>query len=131
MVEAHNPCLAFAYSCPSDDIVRRFLKIVETHPGALAVHCKAGLGRTGVLIGCYMMKHFRFTCNEVRICLQRSRVFRYIYIIVFPADKAVWTGEVGTKPGPTLKRVVCSASPAYHPCENTIKDLMSSCILLF
>ena len=33
--------------------------------GAIAVHCKAGLGRTGCLIGCYMMKHYKFTAEEV------------------------------------------------------------------
>ncbi|BBN20019.1 hypothetical protein Mp_8g15730 [Marchantia polymorpha subsp. ruderalis] len=52
-------------SCPTDRILKRFLEIVEETPGALAVHCKAGLGRTGVLIGCYIMKHYRFTCTEV------------------------------------------------------------------
>ncbi|KAL2610233.1 hypothetical protein R1flu_028806 [Riccia fluitans] len=52
-------------SCPTERILKRFLEIVEETPGALAVHCKAGLGRTGVLIGCYIMKHYRFTCTEV------------------------------------------------------------------
>ncbi|KAG6550352.1 hypothetical protein Mapa_008315 [Marchantia paleacea] len=52
-------------SCPTDRVLKRFLEIVEETPGALAVHCKAGLGRTGVLIGCYIMKHYRFTCTEV------------------------------------------------------------------
>ena len=37
-----------------------FLKLSEQETGAIAVHCKAGLGRTGTLIGCYAMKHFKF-----------------------------------------------------------------------
>ena len=36
------------------------------------MHCKAGLGRTGSLIGCYIMKHWRWTAMEtvawLRIC---------------------------------------------------------------
>lgn len=41
-------------------------------PGGLAIHCKAGLGRTGTLIGLYIMKHWSFSAAEtigwLRIC---------------------------------------------------------------
>eukprot|EP00002_Diphylleia_rotans_P037926 TRINITY_DN8540_c0_g1_i1.p1 TRINITY_DN8540_c0_g1~~TRINITY_DN8540_c0_g1_i1.p1 ORF type:complete len:501 (-),score=75.05 TRINITY_DN8540_c0_g1_i1:267-1769(-) len=59
-------------SCPSEAIMKRFLEITENHKGAIAVHCKAGLGRTGTLIACYMMKNHRLTAPEaiawLRIC---------------------------------------------------------------
>lgn len=59
-------------STPPNKILKSFLQEAESSPGVLAVHCKAGLGRTGSLIGAYLMKHYKFTASEVigwlRLC---------------------------------------------------------------
>jgi cell division cycle 14 len=56
-------------STPPDHIVRDFFNVVEAHfekpnHGAIAIHCKAGLGRTGTLIGLWAMKHFQIPAES-------------------------------------------------------------------
>jgi cell division cycle 14 len=59
-------------SCPSKEIISKFLDLSEAEQGAIAVHCKAGLGRTGTLIALYMMKHYQFPARAligwIRMC---------------------------------------------------------------
>jgi cell division cycle 14 len=59
-------------SCPSKEIIAKFLDLTERDQGAVGVHCKAGLGRTGTLIGLYAMKHYHFPARAfigwVRLC---------------------------------------------------------------
>ncbi|KAJ3723388.1 protein-tyrosine phosphatase-like protein [Lentinula raphanica] len=52
---------------PTDEIVRTFLDVADRvieEGGVVAVHCKAGLGRTATLIGAYLVWKYGFTANE-------------------------------------------------------------------
>lgn len=59
-------------TCPGPEILAKFLSITEAEPGPCAIHCKAGLGRTGTLIGLYAMKHHGFSARAFigwnRVC---------------------------------------------------------------
>ncbi|XP_061834292.2 dual specificity protein phosphatase CDC14AB isoform X1 [Nerophis lumbriciformis] len=83
-------------STPSDIITRRFLSLCDGTLGAMAVHCKAGLGRTGSLIGCYLMKHYRFTALEaiawIRICRPGSVIGPQQFFLL---EKQAWLWLLG------------------------------------
>ena len=69
---SHSDLFFIDGSVPPQKIVDQFLEIAENEPGAMAIHCKAGLGRTGTLIGIYAMKHFKFPAAAfigwIRMC---------------------------------------------------------------
>ncbi|KAF2462250.1 protein-tyrosine phosphatase-like protein [Lineolata rhizophorae] len=56
-------------TCPPLELVRRFINLahdmIYNKQRRIAVHCKAGLGRTGCLIGAYLIYRHGFTANEI------------------------------------------------------------------
>ena len=56
-------------TCPSLELVRQFVnlahEVITVRGQNIAVHCKAGLGRTGCLIGAYLIYRHGFTANEI------------------------------------------------------------------
>lgn len=56
-------------TCPPLPLVKKFIKLahetINQKKKGIAVHCKAGLGRTGCLIGAYLIYRYGFTANEM------------------------------------------------------------------
>ena len=97
-------------------IVKKFLDISEGLNGALAVHCKAGLGRTGTLIACYIMKHYKFTAAEciawLRICRPGSVIGPQQH---FLEEKQSWLWAQGDLHRSKLKSAMNINSVANSP----------------
>ncbi|KAI5963013.1 CDC14 [Candida pseudojiufengensis] len=63
-------------TCPTLEYVQKFIGAAEcviNKGGKIAVHCKAGLGRTGCLIGAHLIYTHGFTANE---CIAYMRMIR-------------------------------------------------------
>lgn len=69
----HHELFFIDGSIPPPAILDKFMAIADAAKGGVAVHCKAGLGRTGTLIACWMMKHYRLTAAECIAWLRISR----------------------------------------------------------
>jgi cell division cycle 14 len=88
---------------PSPEILANFLRVSERAEGMVAVHCKAGLGRTGTCVGAYMMKHYVFTAAEaiawIRLCRPGSVIgpqqtyLRQIQLPMWEAGKQFYAAQ--------------------------------------
>ena len=68
------------YGVPTLKSVLDMVKVVDfaTCEGKVAIHCHAGLGRTGVLIACYLIYSKRMGGDEA-IATVREKRYNYYY----------------------------------------------------
>ena len=58
------------------------------------VHCLAGMGRTGTLLACYLIKHQKMAADEA---LQKVREERPVSIQSYPQEEIIFQFEKSLK----------------------------------
>ena len=81
---------AFADLVSSVDFIHR--RITNDEP--VMVHCLAGMGRTGTLLACYLIKHQKMSADEA---LQKVREERPGSIQSFPQEEIIFQFEKSLK----------------------------------
>ena len=72
--QLHLPTLD--YHCPAEDDLRRGLEFIDDRisaGGKVLAHCKAGRGRSAILVLCYLMMRDRIDANAALAILKRAR----------------------------------------------------------
>jgi protein-tyrosine phosphatase len=108
---------------PSTSILQKFIQIAEGAKGAVAVHCKAGLGRTGTLIACYLMKHYMLTSAE---CIGWMRVCRPGTVI---GPQQYYLGERQTEMWRAGSKV-CGLEVINTPAQMIPSNVLCACPVL-
>lgn len=74
MEQLHLPTLD--YHCPSEAHLREGVAFIQDRIGRgekVYVHCKAGRGRSAILVLCYLMASRRITADEADVAVRRAR----------------------------------------------------------
>jgi cell division cycle 14 len=90
---------------PPVDVVAKFLAVAERIPGAIAVHCGSGRGRSGTLAALYMMKHHGFTAREAIGWLRIVRPGRWASPPRPPTPSPLSGGARRSCPTPRARRI--------------------------